>query len=264
MLVANAVTLRRATRLLLDGVSLRLVPGQVHALLGPNGAGKSSLLRVLSGELLPDAGEALLDNRPLQDLPALAQARRRAVLTQTDELRFAFRTEEMVALGLLPAPRLSTAQADAMVEQALRQADALKLRGRDYTSLSAGERARVRFAQVLAQLAAAECANGAACQRYLLLDEPTANFDIGHQLGCLSTARQLAAEGIGVLVVLHDINLAARHADVITLLCQGKLLGSGTPQSVLTDSTLAATFGDDLRFERVTALGRPQVFTELR
>ena len=127
-----------------------------------------------------------------------------------------------------------------------------------YTRLSGGERARVQLARVLAQVWTPTAAGPAS----LLLDEPTAALDIGHQHAALLLCRQMAARGHAVLVVLHDINLAAHYADSVSLLRQGRLLASGSVATVMTAENLSACFGERLRFTRIEALGRLQLLAE--
>ena len=246
---ARSVSLRRGGRLLLDGVSLDLRPGELHAVLGANGAGKSSLLRVLAGEWTAQAGEVRLNGRPMREWSLPARARQRAVLPQDDELRFGFTAQEVVSLGRLAFADGAAGDNAAAVSAALAETGTLHLAGRDHTTLSGGERQRVHLARVLAQLASdgSDDLHG----RYLLLDEPTAALDLAHQHGFLALARARAARGAGVLAVLHDINLAAQYADRISLLVEGRLVAQGAVSSVLTAGHLRSAFGSGLRFEPV-------------
>jgi len=233
-------------RLLLDGVSLELVPGEVHAVLGRNGAGKSTLLRALSGELRPQAGTVQLNGRALAAWTPRQRARQRAVLPQAESLRFGFSVEQVVALGRYACPQHRPEQERDIVLAALRAAGVETLAGRRYPSLSGGERARVQFARVMAQvwepLPQAEPELGGHA-RYLLLDEPTASLDLAHQHGCLLQARRFAGAGVGVLAVLHDPNLALRYADRVSVLENGRLTGQGPVREVLTQELLQRTYG---------------------
>ena len=233
-LEARAVGYRIAWRALLDGVSLRLAPGEVLALAGPNGAGKSTLLRLLAGDLAPTSGAVLLDGRPLASFRARDLALRRAVLPQQTLLQFAFAAREVVAMGRHPhlARHGETDQDEAIVRAAMGRTETLPLAERAYPSLSGGEQGRVSLARTLAQEAP-----------LLLLDEPTAALDLRHQQAVLATARTLAAEGAAVLAVLHDLNLAAAYADRVALLAAGRLVTVGTPWATLTATTLSEIFG---------------------
>ncbi len=225
-------------RRLLQSVSLRVNPGELHVLIGPNGAGKSTLLRLLAGELRPAGGSVTLDQRPLQQWPARALACRRAVMMQQDSLPFPFTVAEVVTLGRLPwgdgdGPRVQEIAIDA-----LKRAGAASLIDRRYPTLSGGERARVQFARALTQLAAAD-----ATPRYLLLDEPTASLDFAFQQRCLTEVRREVDRGNGALLVLQDPLLARRHADHVTLLQAGSVVASGSAAVALSAEQLRGVYG---------------------
>ena len=233
-------------RSLLERVSLALAPGEVHAVLGRNGAGKSTLLRLLSGDIQPGSGSVTLNGRALSAWTPRARARMRAVLPQSESLRFGFTAEQVVALGRYASPQHRPEIERRIVHEALDLAGVGELALRRYPSLSGGERARVQFARVMAQIweplpdTVSDAGGGA---RYLLLDEPTASLDLAHQHGCLLQARCFAASGVGVLAVLHDPNLALRYADRVTVLEQGRVIGQGATREVLTKELLERTYG---------------------
>ena len=237
-------------RTLVDGVSLRVRPGTVHALIGPNGAGKSTLLRLLASELEPDAGAIELNGKPLADWSERDRARQRAVLPQAHTLSFGFSAAQVVALGRLPCPRHRVEVEDGLVAAALEFAGAPHLADRRYPTLSGGERARVQLARVAAQVW--EPLDGAlqGLPRFLLLDEPTASLDLAHQHDCLRAVRALAARGLGVLAIVHDPNLALRYADEATLMRDGRVLASGPPAEALTAETLERAYRVPVRVLR--------------
>ncbi|MFY2641802.1 heme ABC transporter ATP-binding protein [Achromobacter insuavis] len=241
MLAAENLTLARDGKRILDRVSLAIHPGEVVGLLGSNGAGKSTLLGALSAELGADGGSLTLDGRPLDAMPPREQARKRAVLPQKPGLTFDLGVREVVAMGAYPFPELSPAEVDELARQALEWADVSHLDGRRYPQLSGGEQQRVQFARVLVQCRAARAAGEA---RYLLLDEPTASLDPKHQADLMRRAAQLAREShTGVLVILHDMNLAARWCDRLLLLSGGQAVALGTPAEVLTPANLFLAYG---------------------
>lgn len=252
MLQAEQLAVRRGPALVLSDVSLDLLPGQVLGVLGPNGAGKSSLLAGLSGELRPASGRVLLDRRPLADWPGPARARRLAVLPQNSGLEFAFRVEEVVGLGRLPHAS-GRAQDLEIVAAALEAADAGHLRGRSYLTLSGGERQRVHLARVLAQLWPG------GSEQVLLLDEPTSMLDPLHQHSILQAVRGCAERGTAVLVILHDLNLAARYCDRLLLLAGGRPQALGSPQEVLRAELLKTVFGLEVLIQRHPERGHPLV-----
>ncbi len=235
-LEAKSVSVRLGDRTVVAQASLAIRPGRVTVLIGPNGAGKSSLLAALAGDLSPSQGEVALDGMALSAFRPAELARRRAVLTQTVELAFPFTVDEVVRLGLPQG--LARAEADAAVEQALAAVDLAGAGPRSSTAMSGGERQRAHLARVLAQLAAAPDGR----PRYLLLDEPTANLDLAHQLATLAIARRHADAGGGVLAVLHDVNLAAMAADELVAMKAGRIVAAGPPAAVLTDATIAAVY----------------------
>lgn len=221
-------------RAILDGASLELAPGKITALVGPNGAGKSTLLKVLAGEISPHAGAVTLDNLPLSGFPPAMLARQRAVLPQSAHVSFPFTVAEVVSLGM--PPRLPKGQAAALIARALHAVDLPDFGPRILNQLSGGEQQRAQLARVLAQTYASE-------RCYLLLDEPTASLDLSHQLLALKVAREHAENGGGVLMVLHDLNLAAMAAGEIVALKDGKVAARGQPEEVVNDALIETLYG---------------------
>jgi len=252
MLCAENLAIKRGPCTVLTGIDLELQPGEVLGVLGPNGAGKSTLLGALCGELPPAHGQVLLDQRRLGDWPGAERARRLAVLPQSSTLDFAFRVEAVVAMGRLP--HASGRRRDAqIVGEALQAADAAHLAGRSYLALSGGERQRVHLARVLAQL----WPGGAG--QILLLDEPTSMLDPLHQHTILQAIRVFAERGAAVLVILHDLNLAARYCDRLLLLHQGRMQALGSPEQVLRAAPLQAVFGLEVLVQRHPERGHPLI-----
>lgn len=252
MLIAKDLRIMRDGKQVVANIDLALAPGQMLGVLGPNGAGKSTLLAALSGELAPTQGEVLLDDIPLNQWRGPERARRLAVLPQSSTLSFAFKVEEVVAMGRLPHD--SGQQRDGeIIQYALAAADGLHLLGRSYLTLSGGERQRVHLARVLAQMWPGE--EG----QILLLDEPTSALDPLHQHTTLSAVRAFADRGGAVMVILHDLNLAARYCDHLLLLSQGRAYLSGTPQQVLTPEALKSVFGLDVLVQPHPERGHPLV-----
>ena len=243
MLCADNLRVCRGSRTVLDAINLQLHEGEVLGVLGPNGAGKSTLLGALSGDLPAAQGQVCLDQRPLAHWPGPARAQRLAVLPQSSSLEFAFSVEQVVGMGRLP--HSSGQQEDQrIVAAALAAADAQHLSGRNYLALSGGERQRVHLARALAQVWP-----GAAGQ-ILLLDEPTSMLDPLHQHGTLQAVRDFAGRGAAVLVILHDLNLAARYCDRVLLLQEGRPYLLGSPAEVLAAEPLRAVFGLDVLVHR--------------
>lgn len=234
LLELRNVGVRRQQRPILADVSLAFAAGSVIALVGPNGAGKSTLLGVACGDLQADSGQVLLRGTAVGDLRAGALARERAVMPQEHAVRFAFSVEEVVAMGRLPHPP-DALEDGRQVEAALDAAELQALRLREVQQLSGGESARTTFARVLAQ-----------ATPVLFLDEPTAALDLRHQERTLRSVRELAGAGACVVVVVHDLNLAAGYADRIVLLERGRVAADGTPAEVLTEANLRRVYQQDV------------------
>lgn len=248
---AEGVTVRRGGRQVRGGVSLSALPGEVLAVVGPNGAGKSTLPAVLAGDLHPDAGRVLAGGEPLRRLGARRRARLRAVLAQQHAMEFPFRGREVVAMGRAPHAGLRSGRDPAgavIVAAALRAADAEDLADRSVAAMSVGERSRIAFARVLAQ----DCP-------VVLLDEPTAALDLRHQQVVMATARRLAAEGRVVVAVVHDLSLAATHADRVAVVCGGRLVVCARPGIALAGPLLERVFGLPVQVLRHPVSGRPLV-----
>ena len=252
MLRVEQLDVLRGSKQVLTGVDLALQPGEVLGVLGPNGAGKSTLLGALCGEVPAAAGAVSLDGRALGDWNGPQRARRLAVLPQSSTLNFAFRVEEVVAMGRMPHDTGRERDAE-VIAQALHAADASHLAGRSYLALSGGERQRVHLARVLAQL----WPGGSG--QILLLDEPTSMLDPLHQHTTLQAVRAFAERGVAVLVILHDLNLAARYCDRLLLLADGRPYVLGTPEQVLQAEPLKAVFGLEVLVQRHPERGHPLI-----
>ncbi|GAA5148227.1 heme ABC transporter ATP-binding protein [Nocardioides marinquilinus] len=231
-LTARGVTVRFGATTVLDGVDLDVRRGEVLALVGPNGAGKSTLLTVLSGDVVPTDGKVEVQGRPLEAWRLADLARERAVLTQSNHLAFPFPVADVVRMGRAPwRGRVEEDADDAAVAEAMRATDVTALADRPFPVLSGGEKGRTSFARVLAQRTGV-----------LLLDEPTAALDLGHQEHVLGEARRRADAGDAVVVVLHDLGLAAAWADRVVLLHGGRVAAEGPPRDVLTSGLLTEVY----------------------
>ena len=252
MLHASGISMHRGARTVLAEVDVRLEPGQVLGVLGPNGAGKSTLLGALSGDLSPSEGQVLLHGKPLGDWSGPERARALAVMLQSSKLSFGFRVDEVVSLGRLPHASGLEADRD-IVAAALDVADASHLAQRNYMTLSGGEQQRVHLARVMAQLWPASSG------QTLLLDEPTAMLDPLHQHSILLAVRRFVEQGGAALVILHDLNLAARYCDQLLLLADGHVRMSGTPDQVLRAELLQSDFGLEVLVQQHPERGHPLV-----
>ena len=221
-------------RRVLDDVSLDLARGRVTAILGANGAGKTSLLRAIAGLVPPSTGQIALDGEALSALSLPERARRIGYLPQNGQPAWALTVRELVALGRLPhrSPFAALSPGDEVaINAAMAQTDVAGLADRTVDTLSGGEKARAKFARVLA-----------AQTDWILADEPLANLDPPHQQDVLRLMRTAADAGKGVLIVLHQLEAAARVADDLLILKDGRTVGFGPSAEVLTPATLEAAF----------------------
>jgi iron complex transport system ATP-binding protein len=244
-------------RAVLGGITLEIRAGEIVALLGPNGAGKSTLLGAAHGALEPSSGEVLFEGQPVKSFSRRELAKRIAIVAQAGEVRFPLTSLEYVLTGRFAHSSALGFESPRDVEvamKALRDTDAGQFAERHFNELSSGERQRVVLARALAQEA-----------RLLLLDEPTANADIAHQVSLLNLVRALTRErNLGALVVTHEINLAAEFADRVALLKDGKLLACGAPDKVMTESLLGELFDTALLVDAHPHSGKPRVFWAFR
>jgi iron complex transport system ATP-binding protein len=232
---------------ILRGVSLDIVAGELLALVGPNGAGKSTLLATLSGDIRPTSGSVMIDGHAIGSLKHLELARSRSVLTQENQVSFPFSVREVVEMGRAPWARTAAEIDDEVaVASALEATDTRHLVARHYTQLSGGEKARVSLARVLAQRTP-----------IVFLDEPTAALDLSHQEDVMRRAAALAAEGRAVVVVVHDLSLAAAYATRVAVIANGTLDSVGTPTEVLTAERVSRIYG--LPVEIVNRDNRPVI-----
>jgi iron complex transport system ATP-binding protein len=238
-LAAQGVTVRLGGRAVLQSVGLTFRRGRVSAIVGPNGAGKSTLLSCLAGLRRPDAGEVRLDGRPLAALPSRERARRIGYLPQVSEIAWPLDVHTFVRLGRTAHRGVfgeDPGDAEA-VDRALRSTGMSEFAGRDVTTLSGGERARALIARAFAGEPA-----------WVLADEPLTGLDLSHQIDAGELFRTAASEGLGVVISLHDLPFAARLADRIVLIAQGRVLADGAPAEALRPPMLAQAFGVDARW----------------
>ncbi|WP_375459399.1 heme ABC transporter ATP-binding protein [uncultured Enterovirga sp.] len=255
LLAAQRVSYRIGGKVLVDDVTLEAEAGRIAVVVGPNGAGKSTLVRLLSGELRPSAGRVSYGGVAVETMKPWRLACCRAVLPQASRLAFPFTAGEVARLGLDGIGRgLTSRDRAGILADALDRADVAHLAYRTYQSLSGGEQQRTQFARVLAQLMAGRTV---ADRQVLLLDEPIASLDLKHQLSLLEAAASLADEGVAILAVLHDLNLASAFADEIVVMAAGRVVTRGTPADVIVDDVVQGVFGVGLTVGAVPAAGRP-------
>ncbi|MFE0253315.1 heme ABC transporter ATP-binding protein [Streptomyces sp. NPDC059010] len=227
---AEGLRVRLGSREALHGVCVPVRAGEVLALVGPNGAGKSTLLSALAADVPAAEGVVRIHGHPAADWSAAELALRRAVLPQSATLSFPFAVEDVVRMGRAPHAS-SPAEDDLALAEAMAATEVTGFARRPFSALSGGERARVALARVLAQRAP-----------LLLLDEPTAALDLRHQELVLRVCRERARAGDAVVVVLHDLGLAAAYAHRVAILCAGKVAADGPPAEVFSERLLSEVY----------------------
>ncbi|WP_329026222.1 ABC transporter ATP-binding protein [Streptomyces sp. NBC_00690] len=249
-LAAEGLTLGYGERTVVESLDLVVPPGGITAIVGANACGKSTLLRSMSRLLAPRAGRVVLDGKEVHRLPAKELARTLGLLPQSPVAPEGITVSDLVGRGRHPHQRVFSrwnAEDDAAVAAALEATDTLPLANRCVDELSGGQRQRVWIAMALAQQT-----------DILMLDEPTTFLDASHQIEVLDLLTDLNhSRGTTVVMVLHDLNLAARYANHIVALASGRLHIAGTPHEVLTEDNVRTVFGLDSRIIEDPVSGRP-------
>lgn len=239
MLRAENISYAIGNKTILQEINTRFLPGEFNMILGPNGSGKSSFLKLFSGEINDYSGNIFYTNENLRALKPLQLARQRAVMSQQPELGFPLSVEEVVMMGRYPHFAFNPSPADETIcNEVMDKLQLQGFRGRDYLTLSGGEKQRVQFARLLAQVWTSN-ENG---YRYIFLDEPLNNLDINFQQEFLQIARSMADEQTVLIAVMHDINIALEYADQVFFLKNGAFVSSGKPAETVTEKLIEQVF----------------------
>ncbi|OCH21944.1 heme ABC transporter ATP-binding protein [Aliivibrio logei] len=249
---AKNITCYLNNKLILDDLNLDLHCGEVTTLLGPNGAGKSTLLKILCNEMSSTNNISYFGKEKGRWEPSLL-AKRLGVLPQQSSLSFAFTVSEVVELGGLPLA-LSNKDLRVITQTMMEKTGIHHLADRLYPSLSGGEKQRVHFARVLTQISQSQQ------QKIVMLDEPTSALDLSHQHNTLRLAKELANEGAAVIIVLHDLNLAAQYSDRVIVLQDGTLQADGTPWEAITPTMIEHVYGHKTFVQAHPTLNFPVVY----
>ncbi len=245
MLQVENISFQIKKKYILQDVSFEASSGDFVAILGANGAGKSTLIKLLSQELKTTEGNISWKKQLLRKIPSQQMALERAVLTQNIHMSHDFPVNEVVLMGRYPHFKTHPQSQDwEAVKATMAQTDIEDFKERSYASLSGGEKQRVQLARALAQLHDEQ-----AESKLLLLDEPLNNLDVRHQHNCLQLSQAFVKQGNVLLLVMHDINLAAMYAQKILLLHQGKVMGFGSPAEVLTEENLRLCYHFPVKVE---------------
>jgi iron complex transport system ATP-binding protein len=253
----NNLSLGYQTHLVLRGVTLRLNRRELTGVLGANGAGKSTLLVALAGDLTPQSGQVLLDSQTLSRQAPLVMAQKRAVLSQQPSHAFNMTVAQLLELGFFAFPDLTLSVVNEITQRALAQVSIdVAFISRPLSELSGGQLQRVHIARALTQLFASVRLTG---QGWLLLDEPLASLDPLHQQQLLALCQNVVRmHDVGILLVLHDLNLAVQWCDRLVLLGQQQVLSDGATSTVLTEQNLRQAYGMSFHIKTIEIEGVPR------
>ncbi|MCC5919985.1 MAG: heme ABC transporter ATP-binding protein [Cyclobacteriaceae bacterium] len=255
ILEAQEVSIKIGGKTLLRGIDLSIKEGEFWTIAGCNGAGKSTLIRALSGDLHPTQGKIMLKNRWLTELPSLEMAQMRAVLTQHNNVNFSFKVRDLITLGLMPHGIPEEAASDKIAEIIV-ECGLEELQDRSFESLSGGEQQRAHLARVLLQVSFSKG------DPLLLLDEPTSALDIAQQHRMLQLLSSRVMNGLTVIAIIHDLNLAAQYADHILFLKNGETVAQGRKQQMMCSSIIEKTYGQPVSVWTHPTVGCPYILAE--
>jgi iron complex transport system ATP-binding protein len=259
-LVAENISYRIKKKTILRDCSLNILPGRFTAVAGPNGAGKTTLLRIMSHEITKYSGSISLNTKSVTAMHHKELSEQRAVLPQHTTVNFPFTIEQVVEIGRYPH-RSTRLENERIIDEVMLRTNVYHLKGRLYQSLSGGEQQRVQMARVMAQIW-----DQHELPRFLLLDEPTSSLDLAQQHSLLELIRELCLRNIGVLSIIHDLNLAAQYADDVLFLKDGRTIAYGTVNEIMTKEIIEDTFGHpvnvtyDERTDRPVIYPMPRIF----
>ncbi len=239
---------------ILKDISLEFCPGAFNIILGPNGSGKSSLLKIFSGETRDYTGNVWYDETNCRQFKNERLATIRAVMSQLPELSFPLTVEEVVMMGRYPHFSLNPGKKDRLIcAEAMESMDVQMLKERNYLTLSGGEKQRVQFARVLAQIWE-EPQHGC---RYLFLDEPISSLDIHYQHQFLQIAKQFTGSNTVLVAIIHDINLAIQYADKLFFMKDGTLLKEGSPSAIINPALIREVFNISVKIIESPEISKP-------
>ena len=256
MLKTENISFSVGKKQILKNVSASFLPGEFNMILGPNGSGKSSFLKIFSGEINRFQGTVLYDNKKIKELRKEELAKKRAVMSQQADLGFPLLVEEVVMMGRYPHFTFNPNKKDVTIcNEVIERMNLVEFKERNYLTLSGGEKQRVQFARVLAQV----WEKPADGYRYLFLDEPLNSLDISYQHEFLQAAVELIKGKTVLIAVMHDINLAAHYADNLFFLKEGELIVHGKPKDILSSDMIEKVFNIKTTVIENPVTGKPLI-----
>ena len=237
---SEKISLKYNDKSILEDINIEIKKGMILSILGPNGAGKSSLLNILSGDIESSIGNVFYDNTDIKNISIQERAFIRSVMSQNQPIVFDFSVRDIVEMGWLDKGniRYSNNINNAIIG-VLNDCEIAHLEKRKFNTLSGGEQRRVHIARSLIQLWRE---SGNKDSRYLMLDEPTSNLDLSHQIKLMHMLKKLANDGVGILLILHDLNLAFNFSDYIAIIKNGELFAYDKPLNIINKNILEDVF----------------------
>ena len=233
---------------ILKNVSLTIDQGKICSILGPNGSGKSTLIKIISGDIKPQKGFIFFNDKKLNDISIEDRAKIRSVMSQSQQIFFDFSVREIIEMGWIEENRMYIkSNLNESLQRVANECEISNLVDRKFNSLSGGEQRRVHFARTLIQLYNKIELNN---KRFLILDEPTANLDLLHELKLIRKLKEKANEGFGVLIVLHDLNIAYNFSDKIALINNGEIKYKGLPDDIFSEEILTSIYKTTIKVDK--------------
>jgi len=237
---SEKISLNYNDKSILEDINIEIKKGMILSILGPNGAGKSSLLNILSGDIESNIGNVFYDNTDIKNISIQERAFIRSVMSQNQPIVFDFSVRDIVEMGWLDKGNIRySSNINNAIINVLNDCEIAHLEKRKFNTLSGGEQRRVHFARSLIQLWRE---SGNKDSRYLMLDEPTSNLDLSHQIKLMNMLKKLANDGVGILLILHDLNLAFNFSDYIAIIKNGKLFAYDKPLNIINKNILEDVF----------------------
>ena len=233
---------------ILRNINLEIIPGEILTIIGPNGAGKSSLIKIVSGDINPSEGEVQYGNTPLSQISLEKRSILRSVLSQSQNINFDFSVREIIEMGWINTKTsISNDNYMKLLSDVSQECFIENILNNKFKNLSGGEQKRVHLARTLFQL---QNLHKFENNKYLILDEPLTNLDIFFEVKIMELIKKKARDGLGVLVILHDLNITQKFSDKVAILKEGELKFYGNTQSVLNSNNLSNVYGLDMKINQ--------------